>query len=133
MTDDRNASSKAAVAVWAREGCTWIIRVQTTLFALTALLLLLENLVTFMSSHSFFYLGSPGISVLGNLFPGFRSNVASIQSNFERILVTLFWSTTGALAMTQFSKEYSLRQAIVRQAIVRHTSYMTNPPQLCFH
>ena len=80
-----------------------------------------------------FYLGSPGISVLGNLFPGFRSNVASIQSNFERILVTLFWSTTGALAMTQFSKEYSLRQAIVRQAIVRHTSYMTNPPQLCLH
>ena len=91
MTDDRNVSSKAAVAVWAREGCIWIIRVQATLFALTALLLLLDNLVTFMSSHSFFfYLGSPGISVLGNLFPGFRSNVASIQSNFERIIVTLF-------------------------------------------
>ena len=31
-----------------------------------------------MSSHSPLYLDSPGISVLGNLFTGFRSYVASI-------------------------------------------------------
>ena len=78
MTYDRNASSKAAVTMWARKVRTQSTRIQVTLFALTALLLLKENLVTIMSSHSFLYLGSPGISVLGNLFPGFRSYVASI-------------------------------------------------------
>ena len=78
MTNDRDVSSKIAGTVWAWKGCTPITRIQVTFFALTAVLLLMKNLVTIMSSHSFFYLGSPGISVLGNLFPGLRSYVTSI-------------------------------------------------------
>ena len=78
MVDQSSVSDSAAVTMRARKGRTQITRIQVTLFALTALLLLKEKLATIMSSHSFLYLGSPGISVLGNLFPEFRSYVASV-------------------------------------------------------
>ena len=88
VTDDRDWSSKAAVTVWALKGLTQVAKTRLSLFALLALLLLLENLVAIVSSHSFFDLGSPGSSILGNLFPGFRSNV-TLQCNFKRVFVTL--------------------------------------------
>ena len=128
VTDDRNWSSKAAVTVWALKGLTQVAKTRLSLFALLALLLLLENLVAIMSSHSFFDLGSPGSSILGNLFPGFRWNVTLLQCNFERVFIALPWSTSGALAMTQFSKENSLWQAIVR-----HASNMSGPSELLLH
>ena len=55
VTDDRDWSSKAAVTVWALKGLTQVTKTRLSLFALLALLLLLENLVTWDLQEALFW------------------------------------------------------------------------------
>ena len=128
MTDNSNPSTKAAVAVVAKERLTSSWWVLLSLLAPLALFHSLRYEFSFMVGNTSLDKVPPGCSVLSTHFPGLRLNAAFFKCHLECVLVALPGPASGSVSVVEFPKQHPLWKAIVR-----HTSYIPRPSKLGFH